>query len=293
MNPTFDLDPLAVRRQFDRRARRLADADFLLREVERRMLARLDLIRMVPENFVDIGCGLGSGVMALRQRYPEAAGLGVDFAPRVVARAADRTRPPGRGFLARLLPGTRRAPGAWVAADAGALPLADESTALAWSSLVLHWCADPIAVLREWRRILRHDGLLMFTTFGVDTLRELRIAGAPVMRFTDMHDIGDWLVAAGFAEPVMDMEWIDVSFPDPAALLADLRTLGGDARLERRRGLAGRHAHDRLREQLAAQAGPDGRISLRFEIVYGHAWRIRPKPRPPLPTIVFSRGDRG
>jgi len=292
VDPSFDLDPAAIRRQFDRRAQRLARADFLLREVERRMLARLDLVRLVPERFVDVGCGLGKGLMALRQRYPQAEALGIDLSPRVAAAAAELARPPRRGFLARLMPGERRPAGGWVAADAGALPVADQSVALVWSNLVLHWCADPIAVLREWHRVLRDDGLLMFSAFGVDTLRELRAAGVPVMRFHDMHDIGDWLLAAGFAEPVMDMEWIDVSFPTPAALLADLHALGGDARTGRRRSLAGRRAHQGLHERLRAQAGDDGLISLRFEIVYGHAWRVRPKARPAQAPIVFTRGDR-
>ncbi len=289
MDPSFDLDPAAVRRQFDRRAKRLAGADFLLREVERRMLGRLDIVRLEPERLVDIGCGLGKGLLALRQRYPGAETIGIDLSPRIAAEAARLARPPGRGFLARILPGTRGPASGWLAADAAALPLADQSVALAWSNLVLHWCPDPISVLREWHRVLRDDGLLMFSTFGVDTLRELRVAGAPVMRFHDMHDIGDWLLAAGFAEPVMDMEWIDVSFPSAPALLADLRALGGDARVARRRGLAGRGTHDGLRERLQAQAGDDGRIGLRFEIVYGHAWRVRPRPRPSHAPIVFER----
>lgn len=253
------------------------------------MLARLEVVRLAPERFVDIGCGLGKGLLALRQRYPQAESVGVDLSPRIAAAAARLARPPGRGFLARLMPGARGPAGGWLAADAGALPLADQSVALAWSNLVLHWCADPISVLREWHRVLRDDGLLMFSTFGVDTLRELRAAGVPVMRFHDMHDIGDWLLAAGFAEPVMDMEWIDVSYPTPEALLADLRALGGDARAARKRGLAGRGAHDGLRERLRAQAGEDGRIGLRFEIVYGHAWRVRPRPRPAHAPIVFTR----
>jgi malonyl-CoA O-methyltransferase len=256
------------------------------------MLARLDVVRLEPGRFVDIGCGLGKGLLALRQRYPQAESIGIDLSPRIAAAAARLARRPGRGFLARLVPGARGPVLGWAAADAGALPLADQSMALAWSNLVLHWCADPISVLREWHRVLRDDGLLMFSAFGVDTLRELRAAGAQVMRFHDMHDMGDWLLAAGFAEPVMDMEWIDVSFPTPSALLADLRVLGGDARVARRRGLAGRGAHDGLRERLQAQATEDGRISLRFEIVYGHAWRVRPRARPAQAPIVFTRKGR-
>lgn len=257
------------------------------------MLERLELIRLVPERIVDIGCGLGRGVMALRQRYPAAEVIGLDLSPRILAEASRYVRPPGRGFLARLLPAGRGPLSGWAAADAHALPLPDENIALAWSNLALHWCGDPIAVLREWHRILRNDGLLMFTTFGVDTLRELRAAGAGVMRFHDMHDIGDWLLGAGFVDPVMDMEWIDLSFENPDALLGDVRALGGDARLERRRGLAGRSSHAGLRERLRAQADENGRIALRFEIVYGHAWRVRPKPRPPLPPIVFTRRKDG
>src|SRR5690606_10992861 len=109
------------------------------------MLARLEVVRLAPERFVDIGCGLGKGLLALRQRYPQAESVGVDLSPRIAAAAACLARPPGRGFLARLMPGARGPAGGWLAADAGALPLADQSVALAWSNLVLHWCADPIS----------------------------------------------------------------------------------------------------------------------------------------------------
>ncbi|HVL55582.1 MAG TPA: hypothetical protein VM491_03700, partial [Burkholderiaceae bacterium] len=132
--------------------------------------------------------------------------------------------------------------------------------------LALHWFDAPDAAIAEWYRVIRPRGLLMFTSFGVDTLAELRAAGSATMPFPDLHDIGDSLVAAGFADPVMDVERLVVRYERPERLLADLRALGGDALRARRRGLATARDRERLVQALRAP------LSLTFEIVYGHAW---------------------
>jgi malonyl-CoA O-methyltransferase len=282
-----DLDRGAVRRQFDRRVAVPDPAAFLLREIEARMLERLDLVRLAPTRVLDVGCGLGDGVRRLRQRWPQAEVLGVDLAPRRLAVAAAIEQPPAAGGWVRRLLAPRRggaagraaapaAPlGRYVAGDAHRLPVASHAIDLVWSNLVLHWLDDVPAAIAEWYRVIRPGGLLMFSALGVDTLIELRRAGALLPALPDMHDLGDALAAAGFAEPVMDTERLTVTWSDPARLLAELRGLGGDARRARRRGLA------TPRQRARALASLEGRLRgdppatampVTFEVVYGHAW---------------------
>jgi malonyl-CoA O-methyltransferase len=183
--------------------------------------------------------------------------------------------------------------------DFGNLPFGPNSIDLVWSNLALHWHPQPDKVFAEWRRVLRVDGLLMFSNFGPDTFKELRAAfaaldGTPhALPFVDMHDFGDQLVEAGFSTPVMDMEHITVTYDTVAALLADVRALGGNPLSTRRRGLVGRAAWQRMLAALEQQRRPDGKLGLTFEVIYGHAFRPVPKttaageaivrfqPRPP------------
>ncbi|MFP5407404.1 MAG: methyltransferase domain-containing protein, partial [Gammaproteobacteria bacterium] len=200
-----DLDPKALRQQFARRAPTLQRADFLLRETERRLLERLEIVRLQPAAILDVGCGLGRSLAMLAQRYPQASLYGCDVAWPVAARASRALAPPTRGLLARLS-GRPAVPLAQVfAADAQALPMSDSRVDMIWSNLVFHWFADPVRAVEEWYRVIRPDGLITFTALGVDTFMELRAAGARIMPFPDMHDIGDLLTSSGFAEPVMDM----------------------------------------------------------------------------------------
>ena len=257
------LDPRALRLQFDRRAARFEGADFL-------------------------GCGLGAGAQALAARWPDAAVTAVDQSPAMARRAHARLAGDSRA-VSRALAGVRRLLGAAagpadaarsvrvLAADTHALPFADASFDLVWSNLALHWFVDPIAAVHEWRRVLRPEGLLMFSAFGVDTLVELRAAGVATLGFPDLHDVGDALVAAGLAQPVMDMERLSLTYQSPQRLLDDLRLLGGDALASRRRGLASRSRLEGLRTALAAQPAP---LSLTFELVYGHAWAPTPRRLP-------------
>ncbi len=296
-----ELDPRAVRLQFARRVRRIADGDFLLREIERRMLERLELVRLEPERVLDVGTGLGQGAARLQQRYPRACVLGVDVAEPMAVQAA---RLHGASALRSL--GTRLqrwfggAPSAgasplFAACDAQRLPLAPSSVDLLWSNLAWHWFADPRAVLDEWQRVARAGGLLMFSAFGVDTLRELAALGVRLPPMHDLHDVGDALVGAGFAEPVMDAERLTVSWDDAAKLMRELRGLGGDALRGRRPGLRGRGAMARWLAAIEALAGPDGRISITFEIVYGHAWCPARKRLPAgySPVDFVAKGGTG
>ena len=256
-------------------------AAVLAREVGARMAARLDLVKIVPQRIADIGCATGDGIRELQHRYPKAQPFALDYALPMLR--ALRSRTPR---LQRL---TGRGP-RLVNADVRALPLAANSLGLAWSNLMLHWLDDPLPALKELHRVLEVGGLLCFATLGPDTLKELREAGArvdaggpclpgmalrapaTVRRFLDMHDLGDMLIAAGFGDPVMDMEIITLSYPTPRAFLADQRHLGV------RDALLGRQGWRDWRRLLDAwPQDAERRLPATFEIVYGHAWK--PEPR--------------
>ena len=262
-----ELDARIARRHFERAAGSYAKASRLEAEIGARMLERLDYIKLTPQRVLDAGSGPPQ--RSLGKRYPGADVVALDFSTAML-----------RAGKKRLF--ERKTPRA-VCAELAALPLAPGSLELVWSNMALHWAADPLAALREFHRVLAVDGLLMFSTLGPDTLAELRRAagGARVHAFADMHDLGDMLVAAGFAEPVMDMERVTLLYADGAALLADLRASGQTCALaalpgQARRGLAGRGFLASLKERLDAQRR-DGRLPVTFEVVYGHAWKAAPK----------------
>ncbi len=267
-----------VRRQFDRRAARFAQHDFIVREVGRRLIERLQVIRLDARRIVDVGCGAGGARGALLERFPQARWLGIDISPAMLAGSASTS------LLARLLP--RRAGRAQSAcAEAAALPLVEGSVDLVFSNLMLHWHPQPHTVFPEWLRVLRVDGLLLFSCFGPDTLKELRsayaAAGIPArpVPFVDMHDFGDMMIAAGFAMPVMDAETIRLTFASPQALLREVAALGGNPCDERAAGLVAGSRARALLSALRATSDAEGRIALSFEVAYGHAWKPQPRIR--------------
>jgi len=272
------IDALRVRRLFADPAR-VAPSDFLRREIASRMFDRLALVKTAPQRVLDAGCGVGTDIAQLQKTYPAAQVLGIDAVPAVLAQAAGTQAP--RSFLSRLLPA--KAGIDLVAGDFGELPLGPNSLDLVWSNLALHWHPQPDRVFAEWRRVLRVDGLLMFSNFGPDTFMELRAAFAAMdetphtLPFVDMHDFGDQLVEAGFTTPVMDMEKITVTYDKAEALLADVRAFGGNPLATRRRGLVGRAAWQRMLDALEAGRRSDGKLGLSFEVIYGHAFRPAPK----------------
>ncbi len=267
------LDRRTARRWFERAGAAPAD-DPLAREVERRMGERLAYIRHEPARILNVGAG-AAGDAVLRSRYPRAEVVAVDFATAPLRRARAARSLAGRA-LARL----RGADGRAVCADIAALPFASGVCELVWSNLALAW-SDPAAALREWQRVLAVGGLLMFSSYGPDTLQELRTAFADavphVHPFPDMHDVGDALVAAGFADPVMDMERITLTYARVEDLVADLRATGQrNAHRARRRTLTGARRWRRARAAYAALAR-GARVPATFEIVYGHAWKAPPR----------------
>jgi malonyl-CoA O-methyltransferase len=273
------IDPARVQQLFADPGR-VAASGFLRREIAGRMFERLSLVKNSPQQVLDAGCGVGDDLAQLQKAYPAAQVLGVDAVPAMLSAAAGTGQSP-RSFLSRLLPAKSGID--LVCADFGQLPLGPNSLDLVWSNLALHWHPQPDRVFAEWRRVLRVDGLLMFSNFGPDTFRELRSAFAAMdetphsLPFVDMHDFGDQLVEAGFTTPVMDMEQITVTYDTPQALLADVRAFGGNPLATRRRGLVGRAAWQRMLDALEAGRRPDGKLGLTFEVIYGHAFRPAPK----------------
>lgn len=274
--PDAALDRRAVRRAFARAASSYDAFAVLQREVAQRMRERLDYVKLAPRVVLDVGCGTGESLAGLATRFAGAAVVGVDFALPMLARAAARSRP--RSWLASAFARRRApAPPALVCADAERLPFAASRVGAVWSNLMLQWLDDPAVALREFARVLEDGGLAMFSTFGPDTLKEVRAAfgaEAPrVSRFVDMHDLGDALVAAGFADPVVDMEQFTLTYATPRALFAELKGIGAtSARGDRARGLGGRAALARAEAALEATRR-DGRIAATFEVIYGHAWK--------------------
>ncbi|MEO7581105.1 MAG: methyltransferase domain-containing protein [Massilia sp.] len=276
------IDLARVRRLFAR-PDRIAPSDFLRREIAARMHERLALVKIAPRRVLDAGCGAGADLALLQKDYPAALIIGLDAAPAMLeaAKAAAPALKSLNAMLSRLLPA--KAGVDLLCADFGNLPFAPNSVDLVWSNLALHWHPQPDRVFTEWRRVLRVDGLLMFSNFGPDTFRELRAAFAVLdesphaLPFVDMHDFGDQLVEAGFSTPVMDMELITVTYDTPEALLADARALGGNPLATRRRGLIGRAAWQRVLAALEGQRRADGKLALSFEVIYGHAFRPAPR----------------
>jgi malonyl-CoA O-methyltransferase len=297
-----EVDPRAVRRAFARAAATYDAAAALQREVGARMASRLDYIRIAPRMILDIGCGTGEAVGELAARYASARVVALDAALPMIEAARERARR-ARSLFRRLLPealargGQRSA--CFVCGDFNALPLSGVQFDLVWSNLALQWANDVPRVFAEVRRVTKVGGLFTFTTFGPDTLKEIRTAFARAdghthtNRFTDMHDLGDMLVAAGFAEPVMDMEAITLTYPDADALIRELKQLGAtNATRGRPHGLMGRRRWQRALEALEGMRR-DGRLPATFEVIYGHAWKGEPRRTADgLPVVKFSRPGR-
>ncbi|HET7776005.1 MAG TPA: methyltransferase domain-containing protein [Azospira sp.] len=293
------VDCRQVRRAYTRAAGGYDGAAFVAREVGGRMAERLDYVRLEPKRILDLGCGTGADLAHLQARYPEALTIGADAVPAMLAEA--RRKHPASGPLVSRLPawlgGGAKGP-ALAGAEALHLPFAGGAFSLLWSNLMLHWVNDPEPVLKELHRTLEVGGLLMFSTFGPDTLKELRAAFgdgyAHTQRFIDMHDWGDLLVHCGFADPVMDMEVLTLTYPDFDALAAELKAAGDTcAMTARRTGLMTPRQWRRAAEVFAAKAR-DGRVPVTLEVVYGHAWKTAPKKTADGRSIVhFERAKPG
>jgi malonyl-CoA O-methyltransferase len=288
-HPTLPLVPAHVALQFSRRGD-LADAQFLYGEVARRMLGRLQYIRLQPAAMLDAGCGAGDNLPLLRERYPEASYVGLDISEALLAQARKRYGTSGVASWLNKLVGRGQSAPSFVHGDLAATNLEPESLNLVWSNLAMHWHPAPHAVLGEWRRILKVGGLAMFSCLGPATLRELRQAltdadlQTATPSFVDMHDFGDLLVENGFSDPVMDQETLTLTYRTPERLIEDVRALGGNPAVGRRNGLVGKKWLARLYAALEAQRNDQGVIPLTIEVSYGHAWRAASRRTAPNET---------
>ena len=258
------LDKRQMRRAFEQAAAGYDAVAELQYEIGDRLLERMDFIRLKPRRILDLGAGTGMFSAALMKRYRGADVVALDIAPAMLQRVRSRG-----GWLRKPL---------CVCADGELLPFADDSFDFIFSNLMLQWCSDLETTFIELRRVLAPGGLLMFTTFGPDTLMELRASWEAVdgythvNRFIDLHDIGDSLLRTQWAEPVMDSERITVTYRDLERLLQDLKQIGAhNVTRGRPRGLTGRR---RWQQFVAAyeRQRQDGVLPASYEVVYGHAW---------------------
>ena len=266
----FVIDKRLARLAFERAAATYDEAAVLQREVGVRMLSRLDYIKYLPLSILDAGSGTGQGSRGLLRRFPKSRVLALDIARAMLQRSQKRVPRRWLPFLPQCV--------THICGDFERVPLKTSSVDMVWCNLALQWANQPQQVFAEMHRVLRPGGLFMFSTFGPDTLKELRQAYAGtdgyshVHRFIDMHDLGDMLVATGFAMPVMDMEQISMTYADVTSLMRDLKSIGAhNVTRGRRQGLAGKsqlQAVTRNYEQFRHA----GRLPATFEVVYGHAW---------------------
>ena len=268
MHDIYYLDKVRVRRSFNRAAADYDAAAVLQKQVREEMLSRLDLVKLKPKTILDAGCGTGHGGIRLTKKYKAAQIIALDVAPAMLQLAVAN-----QGFMQRYLK-----PISPICADIEQLPLVDASIELAWSNLAIQWCNDLDTAFSELNRVLKPEGLLMFSTFGPDTLRELRLASeqahqTSVSRFIDMHDLGDALVRAGFSAPVLDVERYTLTYDTVMEVMRDLKAIGAHNATEgRTRGLQGRGFLQKLAKNYE-QFRVENKLPATFEVVFGHAWK--------------------
>ena len=268
----YRIDKARVRNAFSRAANSYDAAAVLQKRVREEMLDRLGLIKITPKAVLDAGCGTGAGSFALQKKFKFAQVTSLDIAFKMLQKTAEL-----KPFLQKILHKQQL-----VCADIESLPIASNSMNLLWSNLALQWCNDLDAAFNEAARVLQADGLFIFSTFGPDTLKELRAAThnghTHVSRFIDMHDIGDALTRAGFSAPVLDVEHYTLTYDNVKGVMQDLKSIGArNATAGRSRGLAGKGFLQNLTQNYE-QFRSDGKLPATFEVIYGHAWVNAGKP---------------
>ncbi|MBL4712077.1 MAG: malonyl-ACP O-methyltransferase BioC [Gammaproteobacteria bacterium] len=264
------IDQARVRRAFDRAAKNYEQFAVMQNEVCKRLLEKLEIVKISPRYILDAGTGTGSAIPALFKRYKKAQLVALDLSENML----EQSRRHGSFFRAPHL----------VCADIEQLPFADNVFDLVFSNLSMQWCNDLNAVFLEAKRVLKPGGLFVFTTFGPDTLKELRSSWAAadksnhVNRFIDMHDIGDALLHDGFAEPVMEAEVLTLTYDSADEVMRDLKAIGANVKSGRsgtgvvRSGLGGKALLQAVRDNYE-QFRQDNLLPASYEIIYGHAWK--------------------
>jgi malonyl-CoA O-methyltransferase len=289
----FQLDRPAIRSAFDRASVSYEAAAVLQARVSEELLSRLELFKFQPKVVLDLGAGTGRGTEALKSRYRKSLVAALDMAPGML-REAQRHQHLFRRFER-------------VCADAMRLPFADATVDVVFSSLMLQWCEPLDIVFAEVRRVLKPDGFFAFSTFGPDTLKELRSAWSAVdgynhvNQFVDMHDVGEALVRAGLSEPVLDVDRMRITYADTVSLMRDLKAIGAhNVTAGRSRGLMGRARLERV-DAAYETFRRDGRLPATYEVIYGATWGTAGRRGAAAhdgevrisPSAIGRRGDRG
>ena len=281
----FLLDRPGIRDSFDRASAQYESAAALQASVGEELLSRLEFFKLEPRMILDLGSGTGRGTAGLKRAYPGATVVALDFAPGMLREA--------RRYLNDEATQFER-----ICADALRLPIAEGRVDLIFSNLMLQWCEVPDIAFAEVRRVLKPGGLFVFSTFGPQTLQELRAAwaaadsGSHVNHFIDMHDLGSALMRAGLAEPVLDVERMQRQFPDVRSLMRELKTIGAhNVALDRARGLTTPGRFRRMEEVYEVQRR-DGALPATYEVIFGAAWGQggRPSRRAMGGEIVIPAG---
>lgn len=253
-------DKIQLIRAFNRSASTCHEAQILHREIGHRLLERLDLIKIRPENILDIGASTGELTHELSQRFPQSKTIGLDIAK-------------NRLFIAQ-----KNYPKPYLCADVETLPIKDLSMDLVFSNMALHWCSNLFSAFQHIRRVLRPDGLFLFSMLGIDTLEQIRECWQLVddevhlYDFPDMHHVGDALLQAGFQDPVMDMEHITLEYPNLQSLLSDLKKSGStNLSPNRAQGLLSQQRYQQFIEAVEQKYPKGERLPITFEIIYGYA----------------------
>ena len=285
-------DKAGIRRNFERAAGSYDQVAVLQQTIGERLLERLDVIRLEPGRILDLGAGTGRLSARLAHRYDPAQVIQVDLAFDMLQRSGRTADNAGTPML--------------VCADAESLPVADGCAGFAFSNLMFQWVTRLDAALEEIYRSLQPGGLLLFSTFGPDSLAQLRDSWAKVDEhvhvnaFTDMHDVGDALVRAGFLDPVMEVDTFTLIYDDGVALMKELKSLGAtNVNAGRRKSLTGKHALQAMLAEYEKHRQTDG-LPATFEAIYGHAWvpetkqgRREDREQGVFPLSFRARADAG
>jgi len=263
INPVLERQKLID--SFNQAASTYAAASSLQKYVGEQLLDRLEMIKLAPAAILDLGSGPGQLARVLEKKYTSAKILQLDIAEKML----HLSRRQASRFFSRQ---------EYLCADADALPLAEHTIDLVFSNLMLQWSQGPDGLLNDLTRIIRPEGLFVFSSLGPDTLRELRESWAAVddrihvNTFIDMHDLGDALVRAGFSDPVMEVEKVTLSYTNVDSLLHDLKGLGAhNVNVDRRRSLTGKHRYQSMQAEYEKKRQAD-RLPATYEVIYGHAW---------------------
>ncbi|MBL4851516.1 MAG: malonyl-ACP O-methyltransferase BioC [Gammaproteobacteria bacterium] len=272
----YFIDKEKVRRAFDRAAEHYDETAALQAEVGARMLARLDYIRIAPKRIVDIGSGTGRITKNLAQRFVKTNVVALDLAEGMLRKSRTIQKQGMGRFFSRVQ---------HLCADAEYLPLSNNSIDFVFSNVAFQWCNDLDKALQECYRVLAPGSLILFSSFGPDTLSELRSVWRDVddynhvNAFIDMHDIGDALIRAGFQSPVLDIENFTLTYSNVKDLMRELKAIGAhNVTAGRQRGLMGKQQLKQI-EQGYEKFRDNGKLPASYEVIYGHAWVPEQKTR--------------